>query len=64
LDIYRRLFSIAADWLSPKGLMLLEIESTLGLKALNLACDSFLQSAIHLHQDHTGRDRLLEIILP
>ena len=64
LDIYRRLFAIASDWLAPKGLMLLEIESTLGLKALNLACDSFLEASIHLHQDLTGRDRLLEIILP
>ena len=64
LDIYRRLFKLAPDWLAPRGMMLLEIESSLGVKALSLAYDSFSEVNIHLHQDLAGRDRLLEIILP
>ena len=61
LEIYRRLFKLAPDWLAPRGMMLLEIESTLGIQALSLAYDSFSDVSIHLHQDLTGRDRLLEI---
>ena len=61
LEIYRRLFQLAPGWLAPNGMMLLEIESTLGLKTLSLAYDSFNDVSIHLHKDLTGRDRLLEI---
>ncbi len=61
LNIYRRLFNLAPDWLSPNGMMLLEIESTLGMQVLSLAYDSFSDVNIHLHQDLAGRDRLLEI---
>jgi release factor glutamine methyltransferase len=63
LNIYRRLFKLAPDWLSPNGMMLLEIESTLGMQVLSLAYDSFTDVNIHLHQDLSGRDRLLEITL-
>ena len=49
--------------MAPNSLILLEIESTLGVQALNLACDIFSSAEIHLHQDLTGRDRLLEIML-
>ncbi len=62
LEVYRHLFKLAPDWLAPRGMMLLEIESTLGVKALSLAFDSFADVTIHLHQDLTGRDRLLEIM--
>ena len=62
LDLYRRLFKLAPDWLAPHGMMLLEIESTLGVQALSLAFDSFSDATIHLHQDLAGNDRLLEII--
>jgi release factor glutamine methyltransferase len=61
LEIYRRLFKLAPDWLAPQGMMLLEIESTLGVQALGLAYDSFSDVTIHLHQDLAGHDRLLEI---
>ena len=64
LEIYRRLFKLAPDWLAPHSLMLLEIEATLGVQALSLAYDSFSDVTIHLHQDLAGRDRLLEIIFP
>jgi release factor glutamine methyltransferase len=62
LDVYRRLFKLAPDWLAPHGMMLLEIEATLGVQALSLAYDSFSDVNIHLHQDLAGHDRLLEIM--
>jgi release factor glutamine methyltransferase len=63
LHLIRRLLNIGPEWLAPNGMMLLEIESTLGIQALNLARDLFSQASIHLHQDLAGQDRLLEIIL-
>lgn len=63
LAVIRRLLTIAPEWLAPNGLILLEIEATRGIHALNLASDLFSQSEIHLHQDLAGRDRLLEIRL-
>jgi release factor glutamine methyltransferase len=64
LVLYRRLFSLAPSWLAPDGKMLIEIEASLGSQSLNLARSSFPEATIHLHQDLTGRDRLLEIIFP
>ncbi len=61
LDAIRRLLKIGPEWLAPSGMMLLEIEATRGIQALNLACDLFAEATIHLHQDLMGRDRLLEI---
>ena len=61
LDLFRRLMKFAPNWLAPNGLILLEIEATRGMQALSLAYDMFSQAEIHLHQDLTGRDRLLEI---
>jgi release factor glutamine methyltransferase len=63
LDVYRRLFKLAPDWLAPGGMMLLEIESSQGAQALSLAYDSFEEVALRMHQDLAGRDRLLEIQL-
>lgn len=63
LDLIRRLLHIAPRWLTLNGKMLLEIEATQGAQALELACDTFPQAAIHLHQDLAGQDRLLEITL-
>ena len=63
LELIRRLLHIAPEWLAPNGMMLLEIESTRGIQALNLACDLFSQATIHLHKDLAGQDRLLEIHL-
>ena len=63
LDLFRRLLNLAPEWLAPNALILLEIEATLGRQVLNLAHDMFGQVEIHLHQDLTGRDRLLEIRL-
>lgn len=63
LTLIRRLLRIGPKWLAPNGMMLLEVESTLGIQALNFACDLFSEAAIHLHQDLAGQDRLLEIHL-
>ena len=63
LDLVRRLLNIGPEWLAPNGMILLELEATRGIQALNLACDLFSEGTIHLHQDLTGRDRLLEIML-
>jgi release factor glutamine methyltransferase len=63
LDPIRRLLDIGPEWLAPNGMMLLEVEAMRGIQALNLACDLFSEATIHLHQDLTGRDRLLEIMI-
>ena len=63
LILIRRLLQIGPEWLAPNGMMLLEVESTRGGQARNLACDLFPEAAIHLHQDFAGQDRLLEINL-
>ena len=61
LELIRRLLKIGPEWLVPNGMMLLEIESTRGVQALNLACDLFSEATIHLRQDLAVQDRLLEI---
>lgn len=63
LDLFHKLMRRAPEWMAPNSLILLEIEATLGIQALNLACDMFSSAEIHLHKDLTGRDRLLEIML-
>ena len=63
LEVIRRLLNLGPEWLAPNGMMLLEIEATRGIQALNLACDLFSEATIHLHQDLAGQDRLLEIML-
>lgn len=63
LELIRRLLCMAPDWLAPHGITLLEIESTRGNQASQLAQALFPGATIHLHQDLAGRDRLLEIRL-
>lgn len=63
LQVIRRLLHLAPRWLTPDGVILLEIEATRGEQAHNLACGLFSEASIHLHQDLAGQDRLLEIIL-
>jgi release factor glutamine methyltransferase len=64
LDPFRKLFDLAPDWLAPGGRMLLEVEADHGTKVLSLAYDTFNEAELHLHQDLSGLDRLLEIQLP
>ena len=61
LDLVRRLLDIAPEWLAPGGRIMLEIEAGQGSQALSLAYDHFSEAKIQLHQDLTGRDRLLVI---
>lgn len=63
LESIRRLLNIAPGWLAPNSMILLEIEATIGIQALHLAHNLFSESKIRLHQDLTGNDRLIEIIL-
>ena len=63
LDPIRHLLKIAPEWLAPEGLILLEIEATLGAQALSLAHDKFPSARIALHSDLSGKDRLIEIAL-
>lgn len=64
LTPFRKLFGLVPHWLAPGGLMLLEVEATRGTAVLSLAYDCFSSAEMHLHQDLTGQDRLLEIKLP
>ena len=61
LDPFRKLLNLSLHWLAPDGMMLLEIESTLGSQALSLAGAAFPEASIRLHKDLAGRDRLLQI---
>ena len=63
LDLFRKLLKLSPYWLAPAGMILLEIESTLGSQALSLADTEFPEARISLHQDLAGRDRLLQIEL-
>ena len=63
LTLIRKLLNIAPGWLAPNSMILLEIEATTGIRALSLAYDLFSEAEIHLHQDLSGHDRLLEIML-
>ena len=62
LDLYRRLFSLAPDWIAANGKLLLEIESSLGIQVMALARDAFPNPRVNLHRDLSGHHRLLEII--
>jgi len=62
--LIRKLMKMAVEYLSPNALMLFEIEATLGKQALQLTHEIFPDAQVQLHQDLTGRDRLLEIKLP
>ncbi len=61
LDLIRRLLKEVPDRLTPGGTLLIEIEASQGAQVLSLAFDAFSEAGIHLHQDLSGRDRLLEV---
>jgi|JFJP01.1.fsa_nt_gi release factor glutamine methyltransferase len=63
LTIYRRLLQIAQTRIAPNGILLLEIEATLGESVSSLARSSFPDSNIQLYQDLAGHDRLVQIQL-
>ena len=61
LDHLRRLLTQAPDFLRPQGAILLEIGWNQGDEATQLARQRFPHARIHLHQDLSGHDRILEI---
>ncbi|MDK1118718.1 MAG: peptide chain release factor N(5)-glutamine methyltransferase [Anaerolineae bacterium] len=61
LELIRRLLSSATELLTPKGMLLFEIEASLGDSSLSLAKSIFDSAKVQLHQDLSGRDRLVEI---
>jgi release factor glutamine methyltransferase len=61
LDLLRKLITSAPKFISPDGLILLEIESSKGKETLSLAYNTFPAASIHLHRDLAGQDRLIEI---
>lgn len=64
LELFRKLMRRAPEWMAPHSLILLEIEATLGKQTLELARSTFPHAEeIHVHQDLSGLDRLLEIRL-
>lgn len=68
LDIYRRLFSLAKQYLlSPRGLSplvwLCEFEETQGKSITHLANEFFKNANVNVFQDLAGKDRLLEIVI-
>jgi release factor glutamine methyltransferase len=64
LNIIKRLMRQAQTRLALKGTLLLEIESSLGIEAMNIAQSVFPQAQYFLHQDLAGRDRVIEIRQP
>lgn len=63
LDVIRKFLEQAPAYLETGGMILMEIEASQGMSAFSLAFDNFSDALIHLHQDLSGRDRVLEISL-
>ncbi len=64
LDLIRRFLKDAPHFLAPKGMVLLEIDSSHGLKALQLAKEFFPNATIKLQKDYSDRDRFIKIQTP
>ncbi len=61
LDLIRRLLADAPRYIAPKGLILLEIDSSHGQVALEIAKNTFLKANVKLLQDLSKRDRFIRI---
>jgi len=64
LELIKKLLAQAKTNLAPKGCILLEIESSLGKPALEIASKIFPEAKHQLIQDLAGLDRVLQILLP
>ena len=64
LDFIRQLIYSAPNLISPGGLILLELESSLGDTAFSLAKTTFPDAQIQILPDLAGFDRVLRIQLP
>jgi release factor glutamine methyltransferase len=63
LELIRRMFWQARHCLRPGGLILAEIEVSLGAAVLELAHRVFSEASCSILQDYTGRDRLVRVEL-
>ncbi len=61
LDLIRHLLADAPRYIAPKGLILLEIDSSHGQKALEIAKVFFPEAKCSLLKDLSGRDRFIHI---
>lgn len=61
LAIIQRLLAQAQTRLTPGGILLLEIEATLGQKAKKIAETAFPNADIQLFSDLAGKDRLIKV---
>lgn len=61
LDIIEQLLQQARSRLAPKGVIMLEIEASLGAQALSLAQKYFPSAQINRIRDLAGLDRIIEI---
>jgi len=61
IDIIYRLLEQARTRIMSQGVILLEIESSLGQASLEAAKSAFPNASIRLVQDLSGRDRIIEI---
>lgn len=61
LTLIRRFLQNAPPYLAPKGMMLLEIDSSHGTKALQTAKEFFPLANCELLEDLSGRDRFIRI---
>lgn len=61
LDLIRRFLKDAPRFLVPQGMILLEIDSSHGQKALETATAFFPEATCELLQDLSGRDRFIRI---
>ena len=64
LDLIEDLLVQAKSKLAKGRTILFEIESTLGKQSLNLARKIMHEADLHIHQDLSGKDRVLEIQQP
>jgi release factor glutamine methyltransferase len=64
LNSIQRLLDQAHDRLLSPGVILLEIESSVGEESLKAAKESFPNADCQLHQDLAGHDRIIEILQP
>lgn len=61
LDLIRRMLNSAAGWISPGGLILLEIESSQGRSVSTLAAAIYPNADVQILPDLAGLDRLLRM---
>lgn len=61
--VIQQLLSVSSKWIKPGGVILIEIESSLGRKVEDLAKGYYQKSKILCKQDLAGKDRLILIDL-